>query len=222
MRRVLLGLVASAILAVPAPASAQVPLCGDGVAVGLPTQSDHFTLYGPDAAHYGTVLDDVYRRQVTDRGWWAPPPPSQLDAHYTVVIDGTNTPANGGEAHPMGSGGDNPNSDWTEADAKTSCLHLTDTFANEAALQATAAREFNRMVLTGIGALEPAPDPVLTESSLALMEQITFEQEGNPVALGDLWPDFADSLGDYNGADPRSQWLALRGLTERYGGGGDD
>ena len=209
MRRVLLGLVASAsLLVVPAPAIAQLPIasCGSASAIDTPTSGDHFDVYGssssgPTVQQYADVLDEAYQRQVTELGWWAPPPPS-MASRYTVVIDGSPQPADGGEANAVGSDRDNPNSPWAETDATSSCLHLTDAFADENALRATAAREFNRMILIGIGALEPAVDPALTASSLALMEQITFP--GNPAALGNLWPDFADSLGAYDDADQRS------------------
>lgn len=216
-------------LALPAPVMAQLPIttdCGQGSVLDLQpatSANSHFEVSGTPTGgltetDYLDALDTAYQRQVSESGWWAPPLPAG-ETKYTVVVDGSPAPAGGGRATSTGTAGNNPNSDWADGDAQYSCLHLTDSFPSRAALEATAAREFNRMVLLGIGALSGiTPDVTLTESSLALVEELTFPAAD--IALNDLWPDFADSLGAYDGANKRSQWIALRGLTERYGTSG--
>ena len=221
MRRSVLGLLAAMLVLLgAAPASAQLPVggCGDGSGVGG-ASSDHFDAFGGTAAQQAAALaalEAAYARVVTEFGWWAPRLPA-LAQRYAVVLDDNPSPAAGGEAVPTGSGGDNPGSPWADGDGQASCLHLQTGYADDATLRAVAVREVGRMVLIGIGAHQPASDPTLTESSLALLEQLALP--GNPVAHGDLWPDFADSLGAYDAPNKRSQWLALRGMTERVSAG---
>jgi hypothetical protein len=223
-RRVLLGILASAAaLWAPAAAQAQLPLpvsCGSA-SITVPTTqtSTHFTLYKSmvppdqnDYAPYLSTLEAAYAKQVTDFGW-APPPGSDP---ITVVVTGTAA----GKAEPTGSGGDNDHTGFPETDATDACLHLPTSFSDGAQRDATIARELNRALLYGIGALTPATDTTLTESALALMEELTFPSADASIA--DLYPDFADSLGSYDGAKPRAQWLALRGMTERYTTGAED
>ena len=82
----------------------------------------------------------------------------------------------------------------------------------------TTAHEFNHSIQFGYGGLSGAnePDEVFVEGGATWMEdEVQHAADDNRHYL---WPDFHDSMGEYNDS-PYPYWITFRGLTERYGTG---
>ncbi len=212
------------------------------------TESAHFYIeYNAVAFGGGLTIDDyiaaleqTWSKEVDEFGWAAPPsyPPSPAPNNkYPVRID-TLGPAiygyvsnNGTHAGPVVN---NPATGWNEGDAQASCMVVNanfDPFPGPplAALQATAAHEFNHSIQFGWGVLSGGnvPDPVFFEGGATWMEDEVFDDANDNYNY--LWPVFEDDMGDYTGSATRSPydyWITWRGITERFGtgvaGGGED
>jgi len=212
--------------------------CSDSTAA-LPneTTTTHFYVsYGSiggglTVSSYLNSLETVWSKEVTSFGWAAPParlspPPPPIGTKYPVRI----APLQGGLygfVSTLGTGagfvGNNPNTPWNEADALASCMVLNNNYTGfpgtpQTALDATTAHEFNHSIQFGYGAASGpnVPDDSFFEGGATWMEDEVFDSANDNYNY--LWPDFRDSLGDYN-QSPYPFWLMLRGLTERFGSG---
>ena len=198
-------------LASAAPASAQLATsCGSYSVNPNPLATNtspegHFKLYVDALASvpsgYGEALDHAYDVQKAD-GWYMPP-----GRPYTVVISGTGKKA---DAAATGTPGDNPNTPWTETDATSACMGMTNDLTGTD-LTGSVDREFNRMVLFGYGALTPAVEPIFAQGGPILAEE---ETDNVNIDEATLWPDFTKSLLDYG----TGGWIALEGLAAQHGG----
>jgi hypothetical protein len=94
-------------------------------------------------------------------------------------------------------------------------------------LDATTSHELNHVIQIGLGALtgDDRPDLSFIEALSTWIEDEVFDD--SDYAENYLWPDFQESLGDYDDADnPYALWIAFRGMAERFGttvaGGSED
>ena len=199
------------------------------------TTSTHFYLaYGTigsglTAATYLTSLEASWSKQITSFGWAAPPAiasPAPIGTKYPVRTESF-TSGLYGFVSTVGTGagfvGDNPNTAWSDGDAYASCMVLNADFGPfpgtpQQALDATTAHELNHSIQYGYGVIGTSndPDEALFEAGATWMEDEVFDGADDNYAY--LWPDFGDSLGDYD-ASPYPMWLMLRGLLERFGTG---
>ncbi|MEJ7766090.1 MAG: hypothetical protein WKF86_11390, partial [Acidimicrobiales bacterium] len=206
----------------------------------LPTESTSTNFHlsyatiggGLTPTDYLSALETSRSTQVTSFGWAAPPTftrPTPIGTRYTVRADALSGGLYG-FVSTIGTGagffGDNPNTPWNEGDSFATCMVLNRDFTPFPgtalqALRATAAHEFNHSIQFGYGALTGGnvPDDALVEAASTWMEDEVFDTANDNYTY--LWPDFRESLGDYdaNPADQYGLWLMLRGLTERFGTG---
>jgi hypothetical protein len=226
----------------PAKTDAEVALaasttCSDSSgALPNETTSTHFYLtYGTiggglTATSYINSLESAWSKQVTTFGWAAPPslsppPPAPIGSKYHV-----RTEAFGGGLYgfvsTLGTGagfvGNNPNTSWTETDARASCMVLNSDFTGfpgspQRALDATTAHEFNHSIQFGYGVFSADADASMLEGGATWMEDEAADHADD--AHNYLWPNFRESMGDYDGSSPYAFWIILRGLTERFGTG---
>lgn len=219
--------------------------CDDSVAA-LPNEatSTHFYVAydtvggGLTIASYLTSLEAAYGTEVTAYGWAAPPalaspPPAPIGTKYPVRVDSL-SPGLYGFVSTAGTGagfvGNNPNTSWNDQDAYASCMVLNRDYTGfqgtpQKALDATTAHELNHSIQYGYGVITGGnvPDDSMFEGGSTWMEDEVFDAAND--SYGYLWPNFRDSMGEYNSTDPYPFWLVLRGLTERFGtnvaGGGE-
>jgi len=189
---------------------------------------------------YATALETAWNKEVIEFGWAEPPPYPPNPApnnKYPVRIGGTGALVYGFVSNSgthAGFVGDNPKTPWNEGDAHASCMVLNnnyDPFPGEplAALQATAAHEFNHAIQFGWGALSGpnVPDYVFIEGGATWMEDEVFDDANDNYNF--LWPTFERDMGEYGSpplANPYAYWITWRGITEPHGtgvgGGGED
>lgn len=189
---------------------------------------------------YIAALEGSWSKEVDQYGWAAPPPFTPYPApnnKYPVRIDNLGLMFYGFASNVgthAGRVGDNPATSWKEGDADASCLVLNsnyDPFPGSplAALQATAAHEFNHSIQFGWGLIGSSrrPDEVFIEGGATWMEDEVFDDSNDNYNY--LWPLFEDDMGQYEGNPTRSPydyWITWRGLTEPFGtgvaGGGED
>jgi hypothetical protein len=184
---------------------------------------------GLTVGDYTASLETTWSTEVTSFGWAAPPvlasnpPPGN---RYHVRIDALApglygfVSSAGIHAGPVG---DNPNSAWNDGDAYATCMVLNRDYGAFpgtplAALQATAAHEFNHSLQFGYGAITGAnsPDDSFVEGGASWMEDEVFDSSNDNYNY--LWPTFEMCMGEYT-ASPYPYWFTFRGLTERYGAG---
>lgn len=221
MRRLLsVALALAGALLAAAPASAQLnltrPTCGaSGGQVDVPAEpqvvSENFRTDGSGAvtgAQANAVLEAVRARLVGDFGWAAPPEHGDLNLYYARF----GTP---GQAGVQTTG----TYTGTAGAGQITCLVLPND-ADEAALRPFAARELAKAVWWGMGALSgpSAPAAWLREGAAELMEDEVFTDDA-PDALPPLWDE---ALATYPDGSAATSWLALRGMTERFGTGAPD
>ena len=197
------------------------------------TEHFHIAYDGVDAgltvAHYATSLEQAWATEVDSFGWAAPPvytPNPALGNRYHVRIDDLG-PGLYGFVSPVGTHaglvGNNPATGWNDVDAYASCMVLNRDYGGfpstpQASLDSTTAHEFNHSIQFGYGGLVGAntPDDVFVEGGATWMEDEV--QNGADDNYHYLWPEFGQSMGDYDGS-PYPYWITFRGLTERYGTG---
>jgi hypothetical protein len=127
-------------------------------------------------------------------------------------VTSTGTPPNG----------NNPNTTWSDGDAKFSCMALNRDYSGfpsspQASLDSTTAHEFNHSIQFGYGALNGmVPGDVFVEGGTTWMEDEVFDGANDNYNF--LWPNFADGMANFNGS-PYPYWIVYRALTERYGTG---
>jgi hypothetical protein len=212
--------------------------CSDqGATLANETTSTHFYVtYGTisgglTVTSYVNSLEAAWSTEVTSYGWAAPPslaspPPPPIGSKYVVRIDNLG-PGLYGFVSTEGTGagfvGNNPNTGWSDGDAYASCMSLNNDFSgfpgtSQQALDATTAHEFNHSIQFGYGAISGfnVPDDLFFEGGATWMEDEVFDGANDNYNY--LWPDFTESLGDYDGS-PYETWIMLRGLTERFGTG---
>lgn len=217
------------------PAAVSTATCSSSTTTLLNTfDSTHFhvaysTIGGGLAlSDYVDALETSWAVEVTSFGWAAPPvktsnpPPGN---RYHVRIDNLGgglygfVSSGGTHAGPVGN---NPNTAWNDVDAQASCMVLNRDFSGFPSpplesLQSTAAHEFNHSLQYGYGALNGnVPDSSFIEGGASWMEDEVFDASNDSYFF--LWPNFQESLGDYDGS-PYPYWITYRGLTERYGSG---
>lgn len=206
------------------------------------TTSQHFYLNydtvagGLTVSSYLSSLEASWGKEVTSYGWaapppLAPPPPAPIGTKYPVRVESL-TGGLYGFVSTTGTGagfvGNNPNTPWSDQDAYASCMVLNRDYgtfggSSQVALDATTAHEFNHSIQFGYGAIAGpnVPDDSMFEGGAAWMEDEVFDSANDNY--GYLWPNFRDSLGDYDAAPGSGPfygfWLMLRGLTERFGTG---
>jgi hypothetical protein len=232
--------------------------CEDKTGASTDTADTPFHLqYGPISG--GLTLDD-YRaalvqayRQVTDFGW--EPPPTRAIAppggRYHVVIADLGSEVYGYTSTIGTYAGPVPmrriRNTWDVADGEASCIVLNSNFAQLnptapagavlAALQATAAHEFNHALQFSLGVIESDDlnNQVLVEAGATLMEDEVADAANDNLhylsrssgPAGRPEPNFSDSLVPRPEGDTEfyAAWFLLRGLTERFGttvpGGGE-
>jgi Divergent InlB B-repeat domain len=188
---------------------------------------------GLSAAEYGASLEEAWQTEVDSFGW-APPPvytPNPAPGNrYHVRIDALGPGLYGyvdGIGTHAGFVGNNPATAWNDLDAYASCMVLNSDYSDflsapQAALDSTTAHEFNHSIQFGIGALtgttsSSLPDDVFVEGGATWMEDEV--QDAADDNYHYLWPDFGESMGDYDDPFPYPYWITFRGLTERYGTG---
>ncbi|MDQ4088705.1 MAG: hypothetical protein M3163_00120 [Actinomycetota bacterium] len=226
----------SAARSATAAALAAVTTCGDYQG-SMPneTTSTHFHVsYGSIAGgltitDYVNSLEASWSKEVTSFGWAAPPslsspPPAPIGTKMPVRVENLGGGLYGyTAAFGTGAGfvGDNPNTPWNEGDAYASCIVLNSDFTGFAvpaqrALDATTSHEFAHAIQFGLGVFGEVDDP-MTEGAATWMEDEVFDAANDNYSY--LWPDFRDSIGDYDDPDPYPFWFVLRALTERFGTG---
>jgi hypothetical protein len=186
---------------------------------------------GLTAADYGASLEEAWQTEVESFGW-APPPVAPSPApgsRYHVRIDDLTADGLFGFVSVAGTHagfvGNNPATAWNDVDAYASCMVLNADYTGfssspQAALDSTTGHEFNHSIQFGIGGLVGSnlPDEVFVEGGATWMEDEV--QDAADDNYNYLWPDFGESMGDY---DPSTfaypYWITFRGLTERYGTG---
>ncbi len=199
-------------------------------------ESDHFYIeYSPallggglDIQDYIDSLEEAWTKEVTDFGWAAPPVMSSDPApnnKYAVRIDALGPSLYGfvsDSGDHAGLVGNNPNTAWSDGDARASCMVLNQDYSTfpstpQVSLDSTTAHEFNHSLQYGYGALNGVvPDDSFVEGGATWMEDEV--QDAANDNYNYLWPDFTFDMGEY-GDDPYSYWITFRGLTERYGTG---
>jgi hypothetical protein len=222
--------------------------CG-GVATPMPNtvETPHFYIEYPAALGGGMTIDTYisaletsWTKQVDEYGWARPPtyPPNPAPNNkYPVRIENLGPTLYGFVANSgthAGSVGNNPATAWNEGDSFASCMVLNANYdpfpgAPLAALQATAAHEFNHTIHFGWGvtAGSNVPDLIFIEGGAAWMEDEVFDDANDNYNF--LWPDFNDDMGQYQDSaldNPYEYWITWRGMTEPFGtgitGGGED
>jgi hypothetical protein len=221
-----------------APQAAATPSCdteSSNQANSQDTSHFHITYDGVDAgltvADYAASLEEAWQTEVVSFGWAAPPvyTPNPAPGNlYHVRIDRLGAGLYG-FVSPVGdhagSVGNNPNTPWNEGDAFASCMVLNEDYSGfpsppQASLDSTTAHEFNHSIQFGYGALtgSNAPDDVFVEGGASWMEDEV--QDAADDNYHYLWPDFGQSMGDFDPSDfAYPYWITFRGLTERYGAG---
>jgi hypothetical protein len=199
-------------------------------------ESDHFYIeYSPallggglDIQDYIDSLEEAWTKEVTDFGWAAPPELSSDPApnhKYPVRIDALGPSLYGfvsDSGDHAGLVGDNPNTAWSDGDARASCMVLNQDYSTfpsspQVSLDSTTAHEFNHSLQYGYGALNGVvPDDSFVEGGATWMEDEVQDDANDNYNY--LWPDFTFNMGEY-GDDPYPYWITFRGLTERYGTG---
>jgi len=190
---------------------------------------------GLTVTNYLASLEAAYAKEVTSFGWAAPPvlsppPPAPIGTKFPVRID---TLSNGlvGFTTLAGTGagfvGNNPNTTWDDQFAYASCMVISRDLSGKFTpaprlLDATTAHEFNHAIQYGYGALgrPNAPNNTFFEAGATWMEDEVADAANDNYQY--LWPNFRDSLGDYDEVTPNAyydMWIVLRGLTERFGTG---
>ena len=193
---------------------------------------------GPTIEQYAQILEAAWKREVDQYGWARPPfveaedPSNPPLDRYHVRLDPLSPVVFGfvsSDGTYAGDVGDNPHTPWKEEDAQASCMALNNDFSQFAeredvpddeealnALAATVAHEFNHSVHNAYGGLTGDDDPDLhfTEGMATLMEDEVFETANDNLRY--LYPDFTDSMGQYEG-DEYGYWFIWRGLVERFG-----
>ncbi|MGI9081708.1 MAG: InlB B-repeat-containing protein [Thermoleophilaceae bacterium] len=219
-------------LAVTAPST---PSCSAS-AGALPNQAQTTNFYvqygtvggGLTLADYLTSLEGAWGKEVTSFGWARPPvsttpaPGSKYHVRIDALSPGLYGYVSSGGTH-AGLVGDNPATAWNEGDAYATCMVLNRDYSSfpstpQASLDSTTAHEFNHSIQFGYGALSGAnvPDDDFVEGGATWMEDEVYDSANDNYNY--LWPDFADSMGDYDGS-PYPYWITFRGLTEHYGTG---
>ena len=117
--------------------------------------------------------------------------------------------------------GNNPNTAWDDVDAFASCMVLNSNYTGfpvspQRALDATTAHEFNHSIQFGYGRHATPRTTRCSRAGATWMEDEVYDAADDNHNY--LWPDFRDSMGDYEARHTRF-WLMLRGLTERFGAG---
>jgi hypothetical protein len=169
---------------------------------------------------YGTSLETSWTREVNDFGWAAPPIAS---ARYLVVVSNL-SPGLYGFVTSTGTppGGNNPNTSWSDGDARFSCMALNRDYSGfpsppQASLDSTTGHEFNHSIQFGYGALSGmVPADTFVEGGATWMEDEVFDGANDNYNY--LWPNFADGMATYN-SSPYPYWVVFRGLTEPFGTG---
>jgi hypothetical protein len=200
--------------------------CGGEVGGANSLDTTHFHIeYGTiggglTANDYGTSLETSWTKEVTTFGWAAPPLSS---ARYLVVVANLGSGLYGFVTSTgTPSGGNNPNTSWSDGDAKFSCMALNRDYSGfpsspQASLDSTTAHEFNHSIQFGYGALNGmVPGDVFIEGGATWMEDEVFDGANDNYNF--LWPNFADGMANFNGS-PYPYWIVYRALTEGYGTG---
>ena len=200
--------------------------CGGEVGGANSLDTTHFHIeYGTiggglTANAYGASLETSWTAEVTTFGWAAPPLSS---ARYLVVVANLGSGLYGFVTSTgTPSGGNNPNTSWSDGDARFSCMALNRDYSGfpsspQASLDSTTAHEFNHSLQFGYGALNgTVPRDNFVEGGATWMEDEVFD--GADDNYNFLWPNFVDGMVTYN-ASPYPYWIVYRGLTERYGTG---
>lgn len=175
---------------------------------------------------YIDSLETAWGTEVDQFGWAAPPLVTSDPDHYHVRIDDL---GGGLYGYVSTSGtyagfiGDNPNTSWNEGDARATCMVLNRDYSGFPSspgnsLDATTAHEFNHSIQFGYGALgsDYPVDDIFAEGGATWMEDEVFDASNDNYNY--LWPTFSSCMGEYPGS-PYPYWIALRGLTERFGSG---
>jgi hypothetical protein len=185
---------------------------------------------GLTVGRYAASLEQAWQTEVDSFGWAAPPvaPTPAPGNRYHVRIDDLGAGLYG-FVSPVGTHagfvGNNPATAWNDVDAYASCMVLNRDYSGfpstpQASLDSTTAHEFNHSIQFGYGGLVGSnlPDDVFVEGGATWMEDEV--QDAADDNYNYLWPDFGESMGDY---DPSTfaypYWITFRGLTERYGTG---
>jgi hypothetical protein len=200
--------------------------CGGEVGGASSLDTTHFHIeYGTVGGgltinDYGTSLESSWTKEVTTFGWAAPPLSS---ARYLVVVSNLGSGLYGFVTSTgTPSGGNNPNTSWSDGDARFSCMALNRDYSGfpsspQASLDSTTGHEFNHSIQFGYGALNgTVPKENFVEGGATWMEDEVFDGANDNYNY--LWPNFADGMANY-GASPYPYWITFRGLTERYGTG---
>lgn len=198
-------------------------------------QSEHFYVeYNEVLLGGGLTIDDyvdsLESAWNTEAGAFSWPAPPVLQSNpapggkYHVRIDALGpvvygfVSSVGTHAGPVG---DNPSTQWDDADADASCMGLNQDYSEfpggpRRALDATTAHEFHHSLQFGIGAVTGAnaPEPHFVEGTATWMEDEV--HDGADDNRGYLYPQFDDGMGEHAG-DEYAYWLTWRGLTERFG-----
>ncbi len=189
---------------------------------------------GLDIQDYADSLEEVYAVEVDDYDWAGPPQTaaaaSAIPGKYHVRVEPLGAGlygfvSNTGTYAGTPPGGNNPNTTWADGDARASCMVLNSDFDTgfpgtpQQALDATTAHEYNHSIQFGYGALNGsnAPDDNFIEGGATWMEDEA--QDAADDSYNYLYPEFDDSMGEYDEGDIYAYWLTWRGLTERYGAG---
>ncbi|HEV2906548.1 MAG TPA: hypothetical protein VGZ50_04455 [Actinomycetota bacterium] len=182
---------------------------------------------------YTDALEQSWTTEVGAFGWAAPPmlpanpPPGNV---YHVRVDDLPTGLYGYvtvSGAYAGLVGDNPSTAWDDTDSFATCMVLRNDYSDfpsspQDSLNATVAHEFNHSIQFGYGALHGSnrPDYVFIEGGATWMEDEVFDSANDNYLF--LWPAFAESMGDYDGSFfGYDYWVTFRGLTERFGSGGE-
>jgi hypothetical protein len=186
---------------------------------------------------WGAALESAWATEVTAFGWASPPVlrsdpapgeriPVRLDPGLAPGLYGFVST----QGEHAGFVGDNPSTPWTEVDAQAVCMVLRSDYSGfgspAAALQATAAHEFNHAIQAGyldIFALD-APSDTLIEGTATWMEDEAADAANDVYHY--LWPDVSQSMLRFQPLFPYPYWVVYRALTEPFGttvpGGGED
>jgi hypothetical protein len=183
------------------------------------------------------ALESAWATEVGAFGWAAPPSlssdpapggrlPVRLDPGLASGLYGFTSPT----GEHAGLVGDNPATPWAETDAKAVCLVLRSDYTGfgppAAALQATAAHEFNHAIQAGyLDIFDPGgPSETLIEGTASWMEDEAADAANDVYHY--LWPDTTQPMLGYSPQDPYPYWIVYRAMTEPFGtatpGGGED
>ena len=197
----------------------------------------HYTLEGTDAVteafvrHVGKAMEEVWRKQVMELGWPAPPSDGRDggDARMDVyLMDLLDDDGNGimGAARAGHQFGDNPSTAAVEAYASSTLLRMDNDFEELAyqgdpldLMHSTAAHEFHHAIQHGYDIDDLT---WYAEASAVWMEAQTFPKTRDAAGYAEYayrYPElcFGSTNDPDGGMVVYGEWMFIQSLVDRYG-----